>query len=137
MQVVNLFMSYSALNTAVVGLLDLDVLIVLSKFMIRKNPYTLWSCISLFTLLESKSRVRGKTQLLCISFELLKCRHNLEIWFNSQSFSSNQAKLDGYRADFQRGKELNEDQKLAISKYEEVLQNLDFARELSGQVNVV
>jgi hypothetical protein len=52
------------------------------------------------------------------------------------TFSSDQAKLDGYRADFQRGKELNEDQKLAISKYEEVLQNLDFARELSGQVNV-
>jgi caprin-1 len=28
---------------------------------------------------------------------------------------------------------LNDDQKLAISKYEEVLQTLDFARELSGQ----
>jgi len=48
-------------------------------------------------------------------------------------FESFQAKLDVYRADDQRGKELNDDQKLAISKYEEVLQTLDFARELSGQ----
>lgn len=51
-------------------------------------------------------------------------------WNNFESF---QAKLDVYRADDQRGKELNDDQKLAISKYEEVLQTLDFARELSGQ----
>jgi hypothetical protein len=41
--------------------------------------------------------------------------------------------LDGYRADYQRGKELNDDQKAAIAKYDEVMQNLEFARELSGQ----
>ena len=43
------------------------------------------------------------------------------------------AKLDGYRADSQQGKELNPDQKLAISKYEKVLHTLEFAWELSGQ----
>ena len=44
-----------------------------------------------------------------------------------------QSKLDGYRADYNRGKELNDDQKSAIAKYEEVIQTLEFARELSGQ----
>merc|ERR1719508_217533 len=42
-------------------------------------------------------------------------------------------KLDGYRADQDRGKTLNEDQKAAIGKYGEVIGSLDFARELSGQ----
>jgi caprin-1 len=50
-----------------------------------------------------------------------------------RNLEKRKAKLDGYRADSQRGKELNADQKLAISKYEEVLQTLEFARELSGQ----
>ena len=31
-----------------------------------------------------------------------------------------QGKLDGYRADYQRGKTLNDDQKAAIAKYDEV-----------------
>ena len=44
-----------------------------------------------------------------------------------------QGKLDGYRADYQRGKTLNDDQKAAIAKYDEVLQTLEFARELSSQ----
>ena len=41
--------------------------------------------------------------------------------------------MDGYRADYQRGKTLNDDQKAAIAKYDEVLQTLEFARELSAQ----
>ena len=44
-----------------------------------------------------------------------------------------QGKLDGYRADRERGKTLNEDQKAAIEKYDEVIGTLEFARELSGQ----
>ena len=61
-----------------------------------------------------------------------------------------QGKLDGYREDKRRGKELNEDQKAAVAKYEfqlenlltylqppdrydEVVGTLDFARELTGQ----
>ena len=32
-----------------------------------------------------------------------------------------------------RGKTLNEDQQLAVAKYDEVIGTLDFARELSGQ----
>lgn len=41
--------------------------------------------------------------------------------------------MDGYRADKQRGKTLNPDQEAAIEKYEEVLQSLEFARDLSVQ----
>lgn len=48
-------------------------------------------------------------------------------------FPSSQGKLDVYRENARRGKDLNEDQKNAIAKYDEVMQNLDFARELSGQ----
>jgi caprin-1 len=44
-----------------------------------------------------------------------------------------QVKLEGYREDARRGKELNEDQRVAVSKWDDVNQNLDFARELSGQ----
>ena len=62
-----------------------------------------------------------------------------------------QGKLDGYREDKRRGKELNEDQKAAVAKYDqlstlltnfqlmqplrydEVVGTLDFARELTGQ----
>ncbi len=41
--------------------------------------------------------------------------------------------MDGYRADHASGKELNADQKAAIAKYDEVLQTLEFSRELSSQ----
>lgn len=50
-----------------------------------------------------------------------------------RNLEKRKGKLDGYRADYQRGKTLNDDQKAAIAKYDEVSQNLDFARELSGQ----
>ncbi len=48
-------------------------------------------------------------------------------------FSFLQGKLDGYKSQYESGKELNDDQKSAIAKYDEVMQSLDFARELSGQ----
>lgn len=44
-----------------------------------------------------------------------------------------QGKLDGYRDEVRKGKELLEDQKAAIAKYDEVMQNLEFARELQVQ----
>lgn len=50
-----------------------------------------------------------------------------------RNLEKRKGKLDGYRADYQRGKTLNDDQKAAIAKYDEVLQTLEFARELSGQ----
>jgi len=50
-----------------------------------------------------------------------------------RNLEKRKGKLDGYRAEIQRGKTLNEDQKAAIAKYDEVLQTLEFARELSAQ----
>ena len=44
-----------------------------------------------------------------------------------------QGKLDGYREDDRKGKELLEDQKSAVAKYDEVMQNLEFARDLQTQ----
>ena len=41
--------------------------------------------------------------------------HKITSWFLYV-----QGKLDGYRADYQRGKTLNDDQKAAIAKYDEV-----------------
>ena len=48
-----------------------------------------------------------------------------------------QGKLDGYRNDRDKGKELNADQKAAITKYDEVIQNLDFARNLQQEFNKI
>lgn len=56
-----------------------------------------------------------------------------EFFLISRFFSLFQGKLDGYREDNRKGKELNPDQKAAIAKYDEVMQNLEFARELQQQ----
>jgi len=48
-----------------------------------------------------------------ISFDLITAFLNLFLFMV-------QGKLDGYRADYQRGKTLNDDQKSAIAKYDEV-----------------
>merc|ERR1719273_2206197 len=50
-----------------------------------------------------------------------------------RNLEKRKGKLDGYREDDRKGKELLEDQKNAIAKYDEVMQNLEFARELQGQ----
>merc|ERR1719180_240421 len=50
-----------------------------------------------------------------------------------RNLEKRKGKLDGYREDKRRGKELNEDQKAAVAKYDEVVGTLDFARELTGQ----
>ncbi|XP_054710062.1 caprin-1-like [Uloborus diversus] len=46
-------------------------------------------------------------------------------------------KLDNYRADVANGKELNEDQKIAVSKYDEVVSLLDFTKELIKGLNSI
>jgi caprin-1 len=46
-------------------------------------------------------------------------------------------KLDNYRLDVKNGKELNEDQKIAVSKYDQVESLLEFSRELSKSMQSV
>lgn len=48
-----------------------------------------------------------------------------------------QSKLTSYRDLQKAGKELNSDQKVAVAKYDEVVQTLEFARDLSKQVTSV
>lgn len=43
-------------------------------------------------------------------------------------------KLDGFRENKRRGKELNKDQKIAVNKYDEVLDALNFIREVQAQL---
>lgn len=44
-----------------------------------------------------------------------------------------QVKLESYRELQNSGKDLNQDQKVAVAKYDEVVQTLDFARDLCKQ----
>merc|ERR1712029_1311467 len=50
-----------------------------------------------------------------------------------RNLEKRKGKLDGYREDNRKGKELTQDQKAAIAKYDEVMQNLEFARDLQNQ----
>merc|ERR1740122_415312 len=50
-----------------------------------------------------------------------------------RNLEKRKGKLDGYREDDRKGKELLEDQKSAVAKYDEVMQNLEFARDLQNQ----
>jgi len=50
-----------------------------------------------------------------------------------RNLEKRKGKLDGYREDKRKGKVLNDDQNAAVSKYEEVIGNLEFARELTTQ----
>jgi len=52
-----------------------------------------------------------------------------------RNLEKRKGKLDGYRAEVNRGKKLNEDQELAVSKYDEVLGNLELVRDISTQVS--
>ncbi len=45
--------------------------------------------------------------------------------------------MDGYKANYEQGKELNDDQKAAIAKYDEVMHGLEFSRELTGQFKTI
>lgn len=45
-----------------------------------------------------------------------------------------QSKLESYRDNERSGKELTADQKVAVSKYDEVAMTLEFAREFSKQI---
>lgn len=48
-----------------------------------------------------------------------------------------QGKLEGYRDLQKSGKELNADQKVAVAKYDEVINTIEFARELIKSFNVI
>lgn len=50
-----------------------------------------------------------------------------------RNLEKRKVKLDGYRDDKEKGKVLNDDQNVAVSKYDEVIGNLEFARELTTQ----
>ena len=52
-------------------------------------------------------------------------------------FDSFQGKLESYREKSRQGDELNSDQKEAISNYDSVLRNLEFARELQKQFSQI
>ena len=41
--------------------------------------------------------------------------------------------MDGYKDNLKRGRELNEDQRSAIEKYDELMQTLELVRELHAQ----
>ena len=61
--------------------------------------------------------------------------YNITGWIAKYGILCFQGKLDAYRDTLQRGKTLNDDQQAAVSKYDEVIGTLEFARELSGQFN--
>lgn len=50
-----------------------------------------------------------------------------------RNLEKRKGKLDVYRDDAKKGKELNEDQLEAVGRYDAVVQNLEFARELQKQ----
>merc|ERR1711963_1283397 len=49
-----------------------------------------------------------------------------------RNLEKRKGKLDGYRESSRKGTELNADQQAAIAKYDEVMQNLEFARDLQN-----
>ncbi|KAG6448757.1 hypothetical protein O3G_MSEX005689 [Manduca sexta] len=54
-----------------------------------------------------------------------------------RNLEKRKSKLTSYRDLQKAGKELNSDQKVAVAKYDEVAQTLDFARDLSKQVTSI
>ena len=45
--------------------------------------------------------------------------------------------MDGYKENARRGKTLNEDQKAAVAKYDEVMQTAEFARDMVVQLKTL
>lgn len=54
-----------------------------------------------------------------------------------RNLEKRKSKLTSYRDLQKAGKELNSDQKVAVAKYDEVIQTLEFARDLSKQVTAI
>ncbi|CAH2062864.1 unnamed protein product, partial [Iphiclides podalirius] len=54
-----------------------------------------------------------------------------------RNLEKRKSKLTSYRDLQKAGKELNTDQKVAVAKYDEVAQTLDFARDLSKQITAI
>ncbi|XP_021000917.1 caprin-1 isoform X2 [Parasteatoda tepidariorum] len=54
-----------------------------------------------------------------------------------RNLEKRKGKLDSYKSDSQKGKELNEDQKKAVEKYDQVVELLEFAKDLQKQFQTV
>lgn len=54
-----------------------------------------------------------------------------------RNLEKRKAKLDAYKTDSLNGRELNEDQKNAVKKYDQVVEVLDFAKEMQKSFNSV
>jgi len=52
-------------------------------------------------------------------------------------FARTQNKLDGYKKEEESGKELSSEQKRAMDKYEEVMQNLDLSKDFFKQFQTI
>ena len=92
------------------------------------------------TYQNTRIKIKKKTQDSKSEEKLVKvCLQTHLNIFDSFQFDNFffQGKLDGYRNDRDKGKELNADQKAAITKYDEVIQNLDFARNLQQEFNKI
>merc|ERR1719412_889021 len=50
-----------------------------------------------------------------------------------RNLEKRKGKLDAYREETRNGKELNQDQTAAVAKYDEVMTNLKFAKDLQTQ----
>jgi len=53
----------------------------------------------------------------------------------ARNLEKRKGKLDGYRETLAKGKALDKDQQLAVSKYDECITNLDMVKELTAQIN--
>ncbi|GFS43363.1 caprin-1 [Trichonephila inaurata madagascariensis] len=54
-----------------------------------------------------------------------------------RNLEKRKTKLDNYRKDIQKGRELNEDQKMAVSKYDSVISILEFAGEMHKSISTL
>ncbi|CAN8003920.1 unnamed protein product [Ixodes pacificus] len=78
--------------------------------------------------IEKQSSLEGQDSLKSIITIFEKKTRNLE---------KRKGKLDNLKKELEQGKELNEDQKAAVGKYDQVLETLELTRELQKSVTTV
>lgn len=78
--------------------------------------------------IEKQASVEGQDSLKSILTIFEKKTRNLE---------KRKGKLDHLKKELEQGKELNEDQKAAVGKYDQVLETLELTRELQKSVTAV
>lgn len=78
--------------------------------------------------IEKQSSLEGQDSLKSIVTIFEKKTRNLE---------KRKGKLDNLKKELEQGKELNEDQKAAVGKYDQVLETLELTRELQKSVTTV